>query len=109
MAADAFPTQFPEPVKSYDAHIYFFQGNPASADSARALRDTIIEKFPHLEVYKFWEKPIGPHPTVSHPGLGDRHGFISVAAPFSSNAFSLSKLGRENFKFLEEPNRSHTS
>jgi hypothetical protein len=83
MAGDAFPTQFPKPVKSYDAHIYFFQGNPASSDSARALRETIIEKFPHLEVYKFWEKPIGPHPTVSHPGLV-RHRFtLFCSAPFS--------------------------
>lgn len=65
MAAEPFPTKFAEPVKSYDAHIYFFQDNPASSASARELREEIIKEFPHLEVYKFWEKPIGPHPTVS--------------------------------------------
>jgi len=63
MAAEPFPTKFADPVKSYDSHIYFFQDNPASSDSARALREEIIKEFPHLEVYKFWEKPIGPHST----------------------------------------------
>ncbi|KAL3678224.1 hypothetical protein R1sor_021180 [Riccia sorocarpa] len=55
--------KFASPIKSYDVHIYFFQTDEASRETARSLREECIEKFPDLNIYKFWEDPIGPHPT----------------------------------------------
>lgn len=55
--------RFPAPIRSYDVHIYFWQTDAALSEEAKALRAEIVEKFPELKVYKFWEQPIGPHPT----------------------------------------------
>ncbi|KAL2642108.1 hypothetical protein R1flu_009695 [Riccia fluitans] len=55
--------KFPSPIRSYDVHIYFFQKDDASRETARCLREECIEKFPDLNIYHFWEEPIGPHPT----------------------------------------------
>lgn len=55
--------RFPAPIRSYDVHIYFWQTDAANTEKARTLREEIQQKFPELKVYKFWDAPIGPHPT----------------------------------------------
>lgn len=55
--------RFPASIRSYDVHIYFWQTDAADTARARALREEIIKKFAELKVYKFWDQPIGPHPT----------------------------------------------
>lgn len=48
--------------RSKDVHIYHFQNSPTQPAFARALHDRIRLEFPELRIYKFWDKPVGPHP-----------------------------------------------
>ncbi|KAH0603561.1 uncharacterized protein H6S33_007883 [Morchella sextelata] len=45
----------------FDAHIYFYQNNPAQVTYATELWTRIRREFPELRIYKIWDKPIGPH------------------------------------------------
>ena len=49
-------------IKAYHAHVYF---DEASVDAARALRAEIEENF-NIEMGRFHEKPVGPHPKWSY-------------------------------------------
>jgi aromatic ring-cleaving dioxygenase len=51
-----------EIIKAYHAHVYF---DEASVDAARALRAEIEENF-DIEMGRFHEKPVGPHPKWSY-------------------------------------------
>jgi aromatic ring-cleaving dioxygenase len=46
----------------FDLHIYYFQNNSVQLTFARELWQRIRHEFPELRIYKFWEKPVGPHP-----------------------------------------------
>ncbi|KAM0322310.1 hypothetical protein ACHAQA_009600 [Verticillium albo-atrum] len=48
----------------FDVHIYHFQNNAAQVKHAKELWERIRREFPELRVYRFWEKPIGPHPVA---------------------------------------------
>ncbi|KAL1901911.1 hypothetical protein Sste5346_001616 [Sporothrix stenoceras] len=48
----------------FDVHIYYFQANPEQMDYARALHERIRREFPELRIYRFWDRPIGPHPVA---------------------------------------------
>lgn len=48
--------------QSYHAHLYF---DEVSKERAFALRSQISESFPGVEVGRFHEKPVGPHPIGS--------------------------------------------
>ncbi|KAJ4414501.1 hypothetical protein N0V82_007898 [Gnomoniopsis sp. IMI 355080] len=43
----------------FDIHIYYTQ---SQMDYARQLYDRIRREFPELRIYRFWDKPVGPHP-----------------------------------------------
>lgn len=43
----------------FDIHIYYMQ---SQLEYARQLYDRIRREFPELRIYRFWEKPVGPHP-----------------------------------------------
>ncbi|KAE8150490.1 DOPA-like domain-containing protein [Aspergillus avenaceus] len=59
--------EFPDPLAKdrrggFDVHIYHFQNNPDQAAYARALYERIRREFPELRVYRFFDRPVGPHP-----------------------------------------------
>ncbi|KHN98447.1 DOPA-like domain protein [Metarhizium album ARSEF 1941] len=61
--------RFTTPLRSdrrggFDVHIYYFQQNPEQATYARQLWERIRREFPELRVYKFWDRPVGPHPVA---------------------------------------------
>ena len=49
-------------ITDWHAHVYF---DPASRDAAWALRERIEKSFP-IEMGRFHEKPVGPHPMFSY-------------------------------------------
>ncbi|KAI1338477.1 DOPA-like domain-containing protein [Xylariaceae sp. FL0016] len=59
--------EFPDPLDNgrrgaFDVHIYYFQNNKQQADYARSLWERIRREFPELRIYRFWDRPVGPHP-----------------------------------------------
>jgi len=60
--------EFPDPIdkvnNGFDFHIYYMQSVPSEMNFARYLHERIRREFPELRVYRFWEKPVGPHPTA---------------------------------------------
>ncbi|ODV77910.1 dopa 4,5-dioxygenase [Suhomyces tanzawaensis NRRL Y-17324] len=55
-------------IQSYDVHTYWNNNNPQETKFASDLRERVQEEFAQeiaagdIRVYKFWDKPIGPHP-----------------------------------------------
>lgn len=47
----------------WDVHIYWKPNNLDEKAYARKLHQAIRREFPELHVKRFWEVPIGPHPT----------------------------------------------
>ncbi|KAN0088422.1 DOPA-like domain containing protein [Tylopilus felleus] len=58
--------EFPAPIRSSGSSPGFdFHGNsPAHAEHARQLYERIKREFPELPLGRFWDKPVGPHPTT---------------------------------------------
>jgi len=61
-------TEFPPPIDSsnngFDFHIYYMQNVPEEMKYARELHERVRREFPELRIYRFWEKPVGPHPVA---------------------------------------------
>lgn len=98
--------KFAPPIRSYDVHVYFFHTDETSVAQARELQASIRKSFPHLEVYKFWDRPIGPHP------IGNFE--INLMLPQHFVAFvPWIQVNRQDFSVLVHPNtgyplRDHT-
>ncbi|MFN0184195.1 MAG: DOPA 4,5-dioxygenase family protein [Aquabacterium sp.] len=61
----------PEHIQSWHAHVYF---GAASRDAAWQLRETIVAALAgHMEMGRFHERPVGPHPMWSYQ--------LAIAAP----------------------------
>ena len=56
-------------IKDWHAHVYF---DPASRDAAWALRERIEKDF-DIEMGRFHEKPVGPHPMFSYQVAFQNH------------------------------------
>ncbi|KAM0545758.1 hypothetical protein ACHAPJ_011182 [Fusarium lateritium] len=61
--------QFTDPLDrgrrgGFDIHIYYLQTNEKQAKYAYELWQRIRREFPELRIYKFWDRPIGPHPVA---------------------------------------------
>ncbi|KAK6463763.1 DOPA-like domain-containing protein [Scheffersomyces coipomensis] len=62
------PSKFYGGIKSYDIHTYWNNNNKVDRDFAFQLRENVLKDFAKeiedgdIRVYKFWDKPIGPHP-----------------------------------------------
>lgn len=48
----------------FDIHIYYFQNSEFQMEYALALWKRIRYEFPELRIYRFWDKPVGPHPVA---------------------------------------------
>lgn len=55
-------------IHSYDIHTYWNNNSETERKAAFELREGVLEDFKEaiaageIRVYKFWDKPIGPHP-----------------------------------------------
>lgn len=61
--------EFPDPLRKdrrggFDVHVYYFQASPTQAKYAYELWQRIRHEFPELRIYRFWDKPVGPHPVA---------------------------------------------
>ncbi|KIK01477.1 hypothetical protein K443DRAFT_678340 [Laccaria amethystina LaAM-08-1] len=60
--------EFPKPIDSsnngFDFHIYYLPTAESEATFARELHERVRREFPELRIYKFWDRPVGPHPTA---------------------------------------------
>ncbi|KAI0821599.1 DOPA-like domain-containing protein [Irpex lacteus] len=60
--------EYPKPIDSsnnpFDFHVYYMQSDPEQLEFARKLHERIRREFTELRIYKFWEKPVGPHPVA---------------------------------------------
>ncbi|KAJ3479539.1 hypothetical protein NLI96_g8986 [Meripilus lineatus] len=60
--------EFPKPIDSsnngFDFHIYHMQSVPSEAQYAKELHERVRREFPELRIYRFWDKPVGPHPVA---------------------------------------------
>ncbi|KIJ55334.1 hypothetical protein M422DRAFT_23935 [Sphaerobolus stellatus SS14] len=61
---ERFPKPFSPNNNGFDFHIYYQQNVPAHVEHAKALHERIRREFPELRIYKFWDKPVGPHPVA---------------------------------------------
>lgn len=66
----------PALIVSWHAHVYF---DAASRQTAWSLRETIgTELAGHIEIGRFHEKPVGPHPMWSYQLAFPAAGFVHV-------------------------------
>ncbi|GAA5843911.1 hypothetical protein JCM5353_006641 [Sporobolomyces roseus] len=56
----SYPEEFVPEKNAFDFHIYY--SNPSQTLHASKLHRRIRYEFPELRIYKFWDKPVGPHP-----------------------------------------------
>ncbi|CUM62570.1 uncharacterized protein PRCAT00000122001 [Priceomyces carsonii] len=61
-------TKFYGSIKSYDIHTYWNLNSTKERLQAYELRERVLKDFTedinngNIRVYRFWDKPIGPHP-----------------------------------------------
>ena len=67
------------------ALVYHNPDSPTEVQHARELHERIRREFPELRIYRFFEKPIGPHTlamfevnTVTPTETGALFGFLTV-------------------------------
>jgi aromatic ring-cleaving dioxygenase len=64
-------------IHSWHAHVYF---DPASRDAAWALRETVESHFgDRVEMGRFHERPVGPHPMCSYQIAFPQERFAEIA------------------------------
>jgi len=63
-AYDRFPPPIDPSNNGFDFHVYYMQTDLAQAKFAQELHERVRREFPELRIYKFWDKPVGPHPTA---------------------------------------------
>jgi len=61
----------------FDIHVYYNTFVDTEVQFARALYERVRREFPELRIYKFWDKPVGPH----------------VLAMFEVNLFTPAQFG----------------
>jgi aromatic ring-cleaving dioxygenase len=77
-AYDKFTSPLDNGIRGgFDIHIYYNLYDPEEAKFARALWERVRREFPELRIYKFWDRPVGPH----------------LLAMFEVNVFSPAQFG----------------
>jgi len=94
---------FPPPIVSsnngpgFDFHIYYMPSSPSEVTYAKDLHERVRREFPELRIYKFWDRPIGPHPTAMFE--------VNVFTPHETGAlFSWLTVNRGPCSVLIHPN-----
>lgn len=92
----------PSLIDSWHAHVYF---DAASRDAAWALRETIArELVGQMELGRFHEKPVGPHPMWSYQLAIPAAQFAPVVGWLALNHAALDVLVHPN---TGDPLRDH--
>lgn len=77
----------PASIHSWHAHVYF---SADTRDAAWALRDVISKALgPRVEIGRFHEKPVGPHPAWTYQLAFDAPEFAHVVGWLSLNHGAL--------------------
>ena len=77
----------PSLIESWHAHVYF---DASSRETARALRDIIAtELATRVELGRFHERPVGPHPMWSYQLAFDAEAFTAVVGWLALNHGAL--------------------
>ncbi|THU87974.1 hypothetical protein K435DRAFT_830643 [Dendrothele bispora CBS 962.96] len=63
-AYDEFVDPLDKKNNGFDFHIYYMQNDADQMQYAQALHERIRREFPELRIYRFWDKPVGPHPVA---------------------------------------------
>ncbi|PBK72401.1 hypothetical protein ARMSODRAFT_954093 [Armillaria solidipes] len=61
-AYDEFVDPIDKKNNGFDFHIYYMQHAPDEIEYARKLHERIRREFPEMRIYRFWDRPVGPHP-----------------------------------------------
>ncbi|EDK45314.1 hypothetical protein PVL30_002984 [Lodderomyces elongisporus] len=92
-------SQFYGGIKSYDVHTYWNNNNTQQREFAYNLREKVLKEFASeiengdIRVYKFWDKPIGPHPiNMWELDFKKPEIFVKVVPFFQLNHGKLSVL-----------------
>ncbi|KAF9240667.1 DOPA-like domain-containing protein [Melanogaster broomeanus] len=100
-AYDQFPTPIDPSSNGLDFHIYYMPSSPEQTKYARELHERIRREFPELPVYRFWDRPVGPHPTAMFE--------VHVFNPHQTGAlFSWLVVNRGPCDVLIHPNTGDT-
>jgi len=105
-AYDTFPPPINPANNGFDFHIYYMQAVPEEAKFAKDLHERVRREFPELRIYKFWDRPVGPHPVAMFE--------VNVFSPHQTGAFfSWLAVNRGPLSVLIHPNtdnayRDHT-
>lgn len=84
----------PASISSWHAHVYF---GADSRDAAWALREVITtELASHVEIGRFHEKPVGPHPAWTYQVAFNAAEFAHVVSWLSLNRGALDVLIHPN-------------
>jgi aromatic ring-cleaving dioxygenase len=74
-------------IRDWHAHVYF---DAASRDAAWALRDVIAQRFAgRVQIGRFHERPVGPHPAWSYQLAFDTSHFADVVGWLALNHGAL--------------------
>jgi aromatic ring-cleaving dioxygenase len=74
-------------IQSWHAHVYF---DAATRDAAWTLREAIEARFAHaLQMGRFHERPVGPHPMWSYQLAFDTAQFTSIVSWLALNHGTL--------------------
>ena len=84
----------PPAIASWHAHVYF---DAHSRAAARALREAVIARFGDLvEMGRFHERPVGPHPMWSYQIAFPQARFAEVMAWLTLNHGTLDVFAHPN-------------
>lgn len=84
----------PSLITSWHAHVYF---NADTRDAAWALREVIANELAaRVEIGRFHEKPVGPHPAWTYQVAFDAREFALVVSWLSLNHGALDVLIHPN-------------
>jgi len=100
---DTISWQATETIESYHAHVYF---DAESRDRAWILREKIEQDF-DMEMGRFHEKPVGPHPCWSYQVAFGQDTFSKIVPWFSLNRNELVIFLHPNTGHALEDHRDH--